>query len=140
MSFLAAIPIIGKVVEKALGVVDELVEDKDKANQIKAAIQQQAMNTDLKELQTQASIIIAEAQGSSWLQRNWRPLLMLLAMIIVANNYIVFPYLSLFFSKVVVLDLPVWLADLLKIGVGGYVVGRSAEKIAREKWGKKDGD
>lgn len=71
-------------------------------------------------LKSKASIITAEAQGQSWMQRNWRPVTMIT------------------FLALVVFDSFGWLAnpladdawDLLKIGLGGYVVGRSAEKIA----------
>lgn len=141
MSFIAGIPIIGKVIEKGLGIVDKLVKDKDLAEQLKAELTQTAMEIDHSELKEQAKIVLGEIGGESWLQRNWRPLLMLLAMIIVANNYILFPYLALFFpGKVTILVLPTWLADLLKIGVGGYVVGRTAEKVAKTKWGNGNGD
>jgi len=86
-------------------------------------------DADTKLAEHQSNIIIAEAQGKSWLQRNWRPLLMLCIIGIVANNYILFPYLNLFFKKAIVLSLPDHLWSLLKIGVGGYIVGRSAEKV-----------
>ena len=33
-----------------------------------------------------------EALGHSWLQRNWRPMLMVLFGVIIANNYVVVPY------------------------------------------------
>jgi len=56
---------------------------------------------------------------------------MLTFVVIVANNYILAPYINLFFSVDVVLDLPKDLWDLLKIGLGGYVVGRSAEKAIK---------
>ena len=74
-----------------------------------------------------AKIILAEAQGS-WLQRNWRPILMLAVIAIIVNNYILFPYLSMITSKVKVLELPGGLWALLTTGVGGYVAGRSLEK------------
>ena len=79
--------------------------------------------------QEQAKIIIAETQGS-WIQANWRPVLMLVAIAIIANNYIIVPYLAVFTDKVVILDLPKGLWQLLTLGVSGYIVGRSAEKIA----------
>jgi len=44
-------------------------------------------------------------------------------------NYIVQPYLIMFGINAPVLTLPEDLWGLMKIGVGGYVVGRSAEKI-----------
>jgi len=37
----------------------------------------------------------------------------------------------------VILEFPDKLWSLLQIGVGGYVIGRSAEKIAESKWGSK---
>ena len=49
---------------------------------------------------------------------------------IVFNNFILYPYASLFTDKAVMLDTPQDLWDLIKIGLGGYVVGRSGEKIA----------
>ena len=70
--------------------------------------------------EARASIIRAEASGKSVLQRTWRPITMLT------------------FLGLVVCDSFGWLANplapeawtLLQIGLGGYVVGRSAEKVA----------
>ncbi len=65
-------------------------------------------------------IILAEAKGN-WLQRSWRPLVMLtFAAIVAIGAFVPIPYLadkSEFWS-------------LLKIGMGGYVIGRSVEKVA----------
>jgi len=111
----------------------------------KAEIQEKVIELDtvisqlsVKEKELQANVVIAEAKGESWLQRNWRPLLMLCCIIVVANNYIILPYLELFGVKGAVLSLPDNLWDLMKIGVGGYIVGRTGEKIV-EKW-KSNGD
>jgi hypothetical protein len=50
---------------------------------------------------------------------------------IIANNYIIHPYVSLFFEDAsVMLAIPPDMWSLLKIGIGGYVVGRSVEKIS----------
>ena len=56
---------------------------------------------------------------------------MLTIVAIIANNFVLFPYLSLFTDKVTMLNLPEHLYALLKIGVGGYIVGRSAEQVAK---------
>jgi hypothetical protein len=71
-------------------------------------------------LNGQTQIITAEAQGNSWLQRSWRPVTMLT------------------FLGLVVCDSFGWLHSplapqawtLLQIGLGGYVAGRSLEKVA----------
>jgi hypothetical protein len=104
-------------------VIDQAVEDKDQATLIKSRLQEQVLTGQMKEIEAAASIIVAEAQGESWLQRNWRPLLMCLFGIIVANNFIVVP---LFGTPSAAIPPDMW--DLLKIGIGGYVVGRSVEK------------
>lgn len=66
-----------------------------------------------------ASIIRAEAQGASWLQRNWRPITMLTFLILVVADT--------FGLTKFRLAAEAW--TLLQLGLGGYVVGRSAEKI-----------
>lgn len=76
---------------------------------------------------SRADIIGAEAQGN-WLQRSWRPVVMLVfAAIVLAGTFFDLPILA---------DTSrFW--DLLEIGIGGYVIGRSAEKItSRLKGGK----
>lgn len=70
-------------------------------------------------LKAQASIVTAEATGQSWLQRNWRPITMLTFLVLVVMDS-----LNLLQNR---LAPQAW--TLLQIGLGGYVVGRSAEKI-----------
>ncbi len=67
----------------------------------------------------QGSIIVAEAQGQSWIQRNWRPITMLAFLALVICDQ--FGLLEFRLAD------QAW--TLLQIGLGGYVVGRSAEKI-----------
>lgn len=68
----------------------------------------------------QASIINTEAKGN-WIQRSWRPITMLtFVAIIVLGAFIEIPYLKE--------DSKFW--DLLEIGLGGYVIGRTTEKVA----------
>ncbi|BCS87344.1 hypothetical protein PSDVSF_05860 [Pseudodesulfovibrio sediminis] len=85
------------------------------------------LNLILSELAAQVQVLVTEMSGN-WLQRSWRPILMLVIVAIVANNYLVYPYLALFWPEAPELSLPPELWQLMKIGVGGYVVGRSAEK------------
>ena len=54
---------------------------------------------------------------------------MLMFASIIGFNYLVVPIAGMFSKNIVVLTLPPDLWDLLKIGIGGYVAGRSAEKI-----------
>lgn len=88
----------------------------------------------VEQIHAQTKIIVAEAQGS-WLQRNWRPMLMCLFGVIIANNYLLYPYMALFLENPPLMEIPPDMWSLLKIGLGGYVVGRSVEKAAKE-WKK----
>ena len=72
----------------------------------------------------QAETIRAEMKTQSWLAMNWRPITMLVFVYIIAHNYVLAQVFSL-----QVLEIPPDMWGLLKIGLGGYVVGRSAEKI-----------
>lgn len=74
-------------------------------------------------INAQSRIIEAEATGS-WIQRNWRPLLMLVFTYIIFHNYVLVPIFSIPAAD---LDQNIW--DLLKIGIGGYIVTRGGEKM-----------
>lgn len=113
-------------------VIDKFVMDKDAAIKLEAELTQVLANA-------QRDIIVAEAQGQSWLQRNWRPLLMMTFMVIIANNYILVPYVQAFGATVPTLTIPQGMWALLNVGVGGYIVGRSGEKIAKT-WKGNGGD
>jgi len=118
--------LIGPLLGGLFGLIDKSVEDKDQAAAIKAKLQEQVLSGQMKEIEAAASIIAAEAGGESWLQRNWRPMLMCLFGLIIANNYLVVP---LFGGPKA--DIPPDMWELLKLGVGGYVLDRSVEKGVR---------
>ncbi len=107
-----------------IGLIDKLVPDPALANQLKLAILQQQNDA----ITAASNIVMAEAQGESWLQRNWRPLTMLMFVFIIFNNYILGAYLPLLHIPFAMIPLPPDMWTLLEIGLGGYVVGRSVEK------------
>lgn len=80
-----------------------------------------------KEVDGQVKIILAEAQGDKW-QRRWRPTLMYCCIIIIANNFILQPYLAAIFGWSVTLTLPPELWKVMTLGIGGYIGARSIEK------------
>ncbi|HET9680324.1 MAG TPA: 3TM-type holin [Gammaproteobacteria bacterium] len=124
MNFLG---ILGEIVSPVTDLVDNIHTSDEEEAQIKAAVfeTQSRLANKMLDYENQllagkTSIIVAEAQGGSWLQRSWRPITMLV------------------FLFLVVADSFGWLVNplaeeawtLLQIGLGGYVVGRSVEKIA----------
>jgi len=76
--------------------------------------------------QMQTDIIIAEAKGN-WMQRSWRPILMLSFGGIVVYCKFIAP---LFDLRVPELENEFW--NLLQLGIGGYVIGRTGEKLMKE--------
>lgn len=109
---------------------EERLNAKGQIISLQSQVMGMSLEYEAKLTESKASIIKAEAQGASWLQRNWRPVLMISIVAIVVNNYIIYPYLVLFGLPATPLELPEELFTLMQIGVGGYIVGRSAEKIA----------
>lgn len=108
---------IGKVIDELFTSDEERLRAK---NEIIKVLQEQQL--ELQKLQTE--IIVAEASGN-WLQRSWRPILMLAFGFIVIYVKFIAPVFSLPIPE---LENEFW--NLLQLGIGGYVIGRSAEKIA----------
>ena len=118
------IPLIGTL-------LDKLFPDPEAAASAKLKLMELQMSGELKELESAAGIITSEAQSEHWLVAAWRPITMLVFVVIIANNYILAPYIQMFFSQDVSLTLPPQMWDLLKIGLGGYIFSRGAEKTVK---------
>ena len=112
----ALLPTVGKIVEKA-------IPDKDLAKKIEADIQKELITNQHSEFNAAAKIVLAEANGS-WIKGNWRPLTMLIFVGLICAHWLGFTPDNL--SEAEVLEL----MDLVQIGLGGYVLGRSCEKIS----------
>ena len=61
---------------------------------------------------------------------------MWICIIVIANNYIISPILNATLGTSLELTIPDPMWNLLTIGVSGYIVGRSGEKIA-QNWQSK---
>lgn len=110
--------------------VDKAVTDKDLAAKLKAELQTQMLQSHTQELQAASRIIEAEAKAG-WFASSWRPLLMYVLIFILVWNYVLGPVILFFFKASITITLPGDVWTLLQIGLGGYVVGRSAESVAR---------
>ena len=95
---------------------------------LKLELLSELQNAEARMMEAQAKVIVAEATGGSYIKQNWRPITMLTFVLIIANNYIFAPYLNVFGLVVPTLDIPPGMWELLQIGIGGYIIGRSAEK------------
>jgi hypothetical protein len=124
-----ALPVLTAVLPIISQVVARLFPDPDEARRVEADLTRELITAQASALDAAQRTIVAEAQGESWLQRNWRPLLMLCFTLIVFNNYVGAPYARAFGLDLPTLELPDGAWALLNIGVGGYIAGRTAEKV-----------
>ena len=85
-----------------------------------------AQDGELKELAIAASVITAETNSESWITRNWRPITMLTFVGLIAAHWMGFTAPNLAQSEIT------GLLELVKIGLGGYVISRGAEKAIKE--------
>lgn len=77
-------------------------------------------------MQARLSVIQAEATSEHFLTANWRPIVML-----VFTGLIVARWFGLSAEGISEREyIEIW--EILKLGIGGYVVGRSAEKVMKE--------
>jgi hypothetical protein len=121
----AVLPIVGRV-------LDRVIPDSEARAKAELEIQTGLLNAESEIIKAAALVVRSEASGN-WLQRSWRPMLMILFGLIIANNYVIVPYVLAFGFFVPSLDIPPGMWALLNVGVGGYVVGRSAEKIFKNR-------
>lgn len=115
----------------AFDVVDQLVTDKDKAAELKYNLATQGNQLQSNILNAQRDIIVAEAKSGSWLTQNWRPITMLTFTALVVAHWLGWTAPNLSEDQVLAL------LEIVKIGLGGYVVGRSAEKVAKNYFESK---
>ncbi len=111
--------IIGSLINSVANLIDGITTTSKEKEKLKSEISRTIMEYLDNIAQAQKDIIITEAKGN-WLQRSWRPIVMLaFAAVVLLGVFFPIPLLNN--------NSPFW--SLLDIGLGGYVIGRSAEKI-----------
>ncbi len=113
-------PILGDVVKSAF----PNPEDELKRLALQQQLQAQLLANAAAIEQAAAANVQAEIRGESWLQRNWRPILMLVFGGLIVARWLGWAAPNLTESEY----LKLW--DIVQLGLGGYVIGRSVEKIA----------
>lgn len=120
--------IFGKIIGAVTGeagaqigdIVEKFIPSDDKKSEAKKELTEVVLAAINKSLELQADVLKTEMTGN-WLQKSWRPITMLtFTAIIVFGAFREIPYLES--------TSPFW--QLLELGLGGYVVGRSVEKVA----------
>ena len=118
-----------KVFKQVGDVVDKLFTSEEERLNARNEIFKVLQGAQLELQKMQTEIIVAEAKGN-WLQRSWRPILMLsFGFIIIYTKFI-----SQLSAQLITPTLEPQFWGLLEIGIGGYVIGRSGEKIVDKLW------
>ena len=122
--------LIGSIFKPAAELIDNLhtsVEEKlqQKAIMLNTQVEllEYALNYEQEQLKAKTEIIVAEAKSESWVTRNWRPVTMLSFVAAILGYWFGLTPDTLTPEAVDSMF------TLVQIGLGGYVVGRSAEKV-----------
>lgn len=132
---LEAIAKIGNMVKETVDEFHTSSEEKGILSNALAEIQMQFVTTitglqievlklEKAVIEAHAQIVTAEATSESAVTRMWRPISML-AMVATA----LLPYWAGVFGVQGIPEPAPWIHDLLKIGIGGYIGGRTVEKV-----------
>ena len=113
----ALAPILGSVIKS-------LFPDPAEAAKAEAELNRQLMARAGEIEQAAASIVKTEAASAHWLAANWRPITMLTFVGLIVARWFGFSAPGLSEAEALAL----W--DIVQIGLGGYVVGRTVEKVA----------
>jgi hypothetical protein len=137
--------LIGKIVGSLMAgpitkILDAYIKDVEVRRKLAAELEQKLLHHLGESLELQHAIVLAEVNSSSWLTRSWRPILMLSLLGFLGFVGLLLPLADLvagyqlpFNPRWQTLPEPFW--DFLSIGVGGYIGGRSLEKIAAQTLG-----
>lgn len=104
--------------------IDKFWPDPAQAAEAKIKLLDMVQSGEIAEMTPRAEIVKTEAASSHWLAANWRPLLMLTFGALIVARW--FGWAAPNLSEAEYLKL--W--DIVELGLGGYVIGRSVEKIA----------
>ena len=121
----------GSVIGEIRNVIDKLFTSEEERINAKNEVFKVLKEKQLELQRLQTEVIVTEAKGN-WLQRSWRPILMLAFGFIVIYVKFIAP---LFGLPVPPLEDEFW--NLLQLGIGGYVIGRTGEKMMNSFSNKK---
>lgn len=110
--------------QKGPAVLEALKADPNLVMQYQSQLMQYQVEAFKTEINAQKDVIIAEASSDSWITKNWRPLTMLTFVGLLVAKWLGYTAPGITEAEQLAL------MEIIKYGLSGYVVGRSAEKIA----------
>lgn len=104
-------------------IVDNVFTNDEEKSEAKKQLTEVVLKSLNEVAEVQGEVIKTEMKGN-FLQKSWRPIMMLSFGVILVCKWFGLT------NEAIPLQLELQLLDIVKLGLGGYVVGRSAEKIA----------
>lgn len=116
-------------------ILDAHVQDTELRRKLAAEFEQQTLAHLARATELGSAVVLAEVQSEHWLTRSWRPLLMIVLMGFLVLAGLILPLADLMAGRHLPFEprwqmLPSGFWDFLSIGMGGYIGGRSLEKVA----------
>lgn len=102
---------------------EERLKAKSELTGVQANVALKWMEMEKAAMDLQAKIVQAEMQHGNWLTRTWRPIVMLTFTAIIVLAWFGYTPTNMPYEMMGTLF------SVIKWGLGGYVVGRSAEKV-----------
>lgn len=112
------------IIDSADSLIDNVSTSDEEKMKLKKGITDLVYKSTMSMAELHATLIKTEMTGN-WLQRSWRPLIMLSFGFVIFYQY----FIALMFSLPTV-QIPGEMWDLLQLAFGLYVAGRTGEKIA----------
>lgn len=106
-----------------VAILGKLIPDPEQQAKAQLELARMGQAGELAQLQAAVSVLVAEAQGN-WLQRSWRPVMMLTFTGLIVARWLGWTAPGLAPAEYEHL----W--SIVQLGIGGYVIGRSVEKVA----------
>jgi hypothetical protein len=104
--------------------IERIWPNPEEANKAKLRLFELQQAGELQEMTGRLAVIQAEASSSNWLAASWRPITMLTFVTLIVARW--FGWAAPELNEAEYLKL--W--SIVELGLGGYVIGRSVEKIA----------
>jgi len=129
---LVASPLLKTALELVLPVVHDVLGGGRMADKALAQIQLKSLEIDGKRIAAQQQVLKSELEGST-LQRNWRPIAMIVFLVILVFQTIIVPIVGVWFPNTLKQDaqLIYEVIQTIKWGLGGYIASRGVEKTVK---------
>lgn len=125
--------IVGPIAE----ILKKIIPDADARAQAQEEITKVVLTNEAAIMTAARDVIVAEINSGSYAARNWRPHFMYFLMFLIMWIAIIAPLIGVSTASIGSLKgVPAEVWQLMMIGMGGYVIGRTGEKIAESLSGR----